>query len=349
MSLGNPTNIVIIALLGLAALLFLIASFTGGGKWRRLYQEESEDYAAYADRADQDLRDARQRIAELERELSALQQRHAEAEATIARTEAAPVIATPVPTAVAPAPEPQPIVGERATITELPPAPIYGVTPLRAAEPEVVAPAPAVVEAAPVPAVVEATPAPVVVEEAPPPVAAEPVHVAPEAHAEATHEDTHEHPAEPSTLSTLAHIAEGAVLAEAAHLAWNAYSSHKHHAEAEHKAHAAEPVQPAPEPVVEEPAPAAEAPAKTWFGAAKRDDLTRMRGVDAMMNTRLFGLGVTSFDDIVHLSQEDEMALEQRLNLPAGYITREQWRDQAGLLRFGKDEEFNERFGTAHA
>jgi predicted flap endonuclease-1-like 5' DNA nuclease len=339
-SLGNPTNIVIIALLGLAALLFLIASFTGGGKWRRLYQEESEDYAAYADRADQDLRDARQRIAELERELSALQQRHAEAEAVIARTEAAPVIATPVASAVAAAPEPQPIVGERATITELPPAPIYGVTPLRAAEPEVVAPAQAVVEAAPAPAVVEAAPAPVV---------AEPADAAPEVHAEATHDDTHEHPAEPSTLSTLTHIAEGAVLAEAAHLAWNAYSSHKHHAEAEHEAHAAEPAPPAPEPVVEAAAPAAEAPAKTWFGAARRDDLTRMRGIDATMNTRLFGLGVTSFDDIVHLSQEDEMALEQRLDLPAGYITREQWRDQAGLLRFGKEEEFNERFGTAHA
>lgn len=349
MSLGNPTNIIIIALLGLAALLFLIASFTGGGKWRRLYQEESEDYAAYADRADQDLRDARQRIAELERELSALQQRHAEAEATIAGTVAAPAIATPVGTAITAAPEPelqptqeqplepqpQPIVGERATITELPPAPIHVVTPLRAVEPEIVSPASDAVEQAREPA----------------PPASEPVHAEPEPHAEAAHDgaaEHHEHKASP--LTTLAHLAEGAALAEAAHLAWNAYSSHQHHAEPEHAASPAETVVHSPEQVVEAPAaPAAEAPAKTWFGASKRDDLSRMRGVDAAMNTRLFGLGVTSFDDIVHLSQEDEMALEQRLDLPAGYITREQWRDQAGLLRFGKDAEFNERFGTADA
>ena len=59
--------------------------------------------------------------------------------------------------------------------------------------------------------------------------------------------------------------------------------------------------------------------------------------------------GITSFDDLVLLSQEDEMALEQRLGLPAGYITREQWRDQASLLRFGKDAEFNERFGGVEA
>jgi predicted flap endonuclease-1-like 5' DNA nuclease len=259
MSLGNPTNIVIIALLGVAALLFIIASFGGGGKWRRMYHQEAEEYAAYADRADQDLRGARQRITELERAYSELQQRHAETEAAIAQTESATpaAIAAPVGTVVAAAPEPHPILGERASMTELPPAPIMGMTPLRAEEP---------VEA-------EFTPAP-----------------------------------EPA-------------------------------------------VEVAPAILEAEPAPveAAEEPAKAWFGAGKRDDLTRMRGVDATVNTRLFGLGITSFDDVVHLSQEDEMALEQRLDLPAGYITREQWRDQASLLRFGKDAEFDERFGSAGA
>jgi hypothetical protein len=38
------------------------------------------------------------------------------------------------------------------------------------------------------------------------------------------------------------------------------------------------------------------------------------------------------------------MALEQRLSLPAGYITREQWRDQAELLQAGKDADHAERF-----
>ncbi|MDB5708855.1 MAG: hypothetical protein JWL96_925 [Sphingomonas bacterium] len=355
MSLGNPTNIVIIALLGIAALLFIIASFTGGGKWRRLYREESEDYATYADRADQDLRDARQRIAELEASRAALQQEHSDALAEIARlTSSSRSAETPVVVPLAsqapmetPAPEPRPIASEAAAVeadarpiapfgapmTELPPAPIHGVTPLRAVEP----PEPEI--AAHAEPVVEAMPS-----------VSEPAHAAPEPHSEVAQTEAHDHSAKTSTFATLAHLAEGAAVAEVAHLAWNAYSAHQHRADAEH---AAEPVK-APEPettahLPPEPVVEAEAPAKAWFGAGKRDDLTRMRGVDSVMNTRLFGLGVTSFDDVVQLSQEDEMALEQRLSVPAGYITREQWREQAGLLRFGKDAEFHERFGTADA
>jgi len=294
-SLGNPTNIIIIALLGLAALLFLIASFTGGGKWRRLYQEESEDYAAYADRADGDLRTARQRIADLEASHAALEREHADALAQIAQLKASPptteapvtvppireVVAEPVapPVAVAEhrpiasetlaeAADARPIAAFGVPMTELPPAPILGVTPLRAEEP----PAPEITDA-------EFTEA---------------------------HDGAHE----PAPAMVEAAVA---------------------------------PTEAAPANA----APAAEEPAKAWFGASKRDDLTRMRGVDSVMNTRLFGLGVTSFDDVVHLSQEDEMALEQRLGVPAGYITREQWREQASLLRFGKDAEFHERFGNA--
>jgi predicted flap endonuclease-1-like 5' DNA nuclease len=279
MSSGNPTNIVIIALLGIAALLFLIASFGGRGKWRRMYEEEAEEHAAYADRADDELRAARQRIAELEGELSALERRHAEAQATIARAEtvvAPVVIATPVEAVVAAAPDPQPIIGERATITELPPAPIMGVTPLRAA-----------------PVEAEFTPVPDTVAEADPVVVE----------------------AEPAAVETAPVVVEE---------------------------------QPAVVEAPSAPVEVVEEPGKAWFGASKRDDLTRLRGLDPVMNTRLFGLGVTSFDDVVHLSQEDEMALEQRLGVAAGYITREQWREQASLLRFGKESEFNERFGTAN-
>ncbi len=404
MSLGNPTNIIILALLGIAAVLFIVASFTGGSKWRRLYDEEREEYAGYAESADTELRAARERIAELEHAHGDLQQQHSDALASIAQLkaeatarsvaaaplaavpvapapideapplaaksepaeEALPAVAEPEPVAPAIIPEHRPIAPEIAVetsdarpiaafgspITELPPAPIHGSTPLRAVEP----PEPESVPQAPAPAepVTEAAPS-----------SSEPAHTAPETTVEATHGDKPEHP----HLATLAHLAEGAAVAEVAHLAWNAYSDHKHHAEAEHAAELAKAPEPeavpratlehgveaphaapsAPVADAAEVAAAAEAPAKTWFGSAKRDDLTRMRGVDTVTNTRLFGLGVTSFDDIVHLSQEDEMALEQRLGLPAGYITREQWRDQAGLLRVGKDDEFNERFGSAHA
>lgn len=88
-------------------------------------------------------------------------------------------------------------------------------------------------------------------------------------------------------------------------------------------------------------------PVKGWFGSSGQDDLTRLRGIDGPMNTRLFGLGVTRFEDIEKLTAEDEMALEQRLAVPVGYIGREQWRHQAALLRAGDLSNHAERFGGA--
>lgn len=82
-----------------------------------------------------------------------------------------------------------------------------------------------------------------------------------------------------------------------------------------------------------EPAmPTPEVPTKAWHTSIVRDDLTRISGIDSALNTRLFGLGVLRFDDLEKLSDQDEMALEQRLALPAGYILREQWRSQAASL-----------------
>ncbi|GAA0321565.1 hypothetical protein GCM10009087_34770 [Sphingomonas oligophenolica] len=87
---------------------------------------------------------------------------------------------------------------------------------------------------------------------------------------------------------------------------------------------------------------------KAWLGAAGYNDLTRIRGIDSVLNNRLFGLGVTRFADIEKLSAEDEIALEQRLNVPAGFIAREQWRDQAALLRAGNNAEHEARFGSTN-
>ncbi|KQS02045.1 hypothetical protein ASG11_14680 [Sphingomonas sp. Leaf357] len=78
--------------------------------------------------------------------------------------------------------------------------------------------------------------------------------------------------------------------------------------------------------------------------ASGNRDLSRIRGIDSVLKTKLFALGVTEFADIENLTDEDEMALEQRLGVPAGYITREQWREQARLLRTGQDAEQAERF-----
>ena len=92
------------------------------------------------------------------------------------------------------------------------------------------------------------------------------------------------------------------------------------------------------------PPPAPDTPRSNWFSIGGRPDLGRISGIDAALKTRLFELGVTRFEDITGLSAEDEMALEQRLALPAGYITREQWREQAALLQDGKEAEQAERF-----
>ncbi|MGH6617645.1 hypothetical protein [Sphingomonas sp.] len=77
---------------------------------------------------------------------------------------------------------------------------------------------------------------------------------------------------------------------------------------------------------------------------AEADDLSRLRGVDEPLKERLADLGMTHFADIENLSAEDEMALEKRLDLPAGRIASEQWRDQATLLRTGKAKLHNTRF-----
>lgn len=398
MSLGNPTNIVIVALLGLAAVTLLIASLTGGKKWRRLYDEEREEYASYAEGADTELRAARQRIAELEHELGTLQQQHSDALVSIdnLKAEAAARTASVVPLAIVPpspaaeaafvaepavepapaepvieepaiaaaaideplpvvpaaplpiAPETvadnadaRPIASVDAALSELPPAPISGATPLRAPDPVPelrVSEAP--VEAdhadpatAPLVEVTEgeADVAPIV-PDAP---------VVEEAVFEEVHEaaDVAEPVAAAETIAPPVHV-EPETVAEAP----------LNEAPAVDVVTASEePAAPvaAPTPEVREAAPAE--PVKTWFGSGRRDDLTRLSGVEPLISNRLFALGVTTYDDIVQLSQEDEMALEQRLGVPAGFITREQWRTQAGLLRLGKEDEFNERFGRLEA
>lgn len=419
MSLGNPTNIVIVALLGLAAVTLLIASLTGGKKWRRLYDEEREEYASYAEGADTELRAARQRIAELEHELGTLQQQHSDALVSIdnLKAEAAARTASVVPLAIVPpspaaeaafvaepavepapaepvieepansaaaideplpvvpaaplpiAPETvadnadaRPIASVDAALSELPPAPISGATPLRAPDPvpELRVPE-APIEAdhaepatAPLVEVTEgeAEVAPIVrdapvVEEAvfeevheaadvaEPVAAAEtiapPVHVEPETVVEAPLNEAPAAEAEPAVDVVTASDEPAAPPLAAAPVVDVAAASEE------------------PGAPVAAPAPEVREAVKTWFGSGRRDDLTRLSGVEPLISNRLFALGVTTYDDIVQLSQEDEMALEQRLGVPAGFITREQWRTQAGLLRLGKEDEFNERFGRLEA
>ncbi|WP_010185455.1 hypothetical protein [Sphingomonas sp. PAMC 26605] len=111
---------------------------------------------------------------------------------------------------------------------------------------------------------------------------------------------------------------------------------------------AAEPIDAPIAPPVAPPAPLPTSP-RAWPAGTARDDLTRLRGIDGLLATRLFSLGVMRFADIERLSDEDEMALEQRLALPVGTIARDQWRAQAALLRAGAEDAHSARFGTGLA
>jgi predicted flap endonuclease-1-like 5' DNA nuclease len=82
-----------------------------------------------------------------------------------------------------------------------------------------------------------------------------------------------------------------------------------------------------------------------WFDWGKGDDLTRLRGVDAELAERLKTENVDRFAELANLSDQEEIALERRLDLPAGYIMKEQLREQARLLVDGQEDEHAQRFG----
>lgn len=92
----------------------------------------------------------------------------------------------------------------------------------------------------------------------------------------------------------------------------------------------AETAAPAPAPPSLQPAAdAAESPPAAAPGTGA---LAGLSGIDAALAEKLAALGVVDPRDIATLDPLDEIALEQRLGLPAGYIAREQWRQQAAAL-----------------
>lgn len=78
-----------------------------------------------------------------------------------------------------------------------------------------------------------------------------------------------------------------------------------------------------------------------------RDDLALIRGVGRSGETRLNEAGLHSYRDIEKMSASDEAAVEGRLGMEPGAIAREQWRDQASLLRQGKLEDHRAAYGVA--
>lgn len=82
-----------------------------------------------------------------------------------------------------------------------------------------------------------------------------------------------------------------------------------------------------------------------WFDWARRDDLTRINGVDADSEARMRDDGVRSYADLAKLDADGEARLEDRLGLPSGRIAHDRWREQAALLADGNEDEWRRRYG----
>lgn len=172
------------------------------------------------------------------------------------------------------------------------------------------------------------------------------------------------------TLSTPAEVPFTAVAASGAALAALAERA----AAAAATSSAAKPVAPAPvapvtlAPVAEKPAaastvtapvsvtpPQAAAPVKVEAvgatpvvkapvvaTAAPADDLTRIRTIDASMQARLAGLGVTRFADMAKWTPADVARISQATGM-VGRIEQENWIEQAQILATGGDTEYSRR------
>lgn len=81
-----------------------------------------------------------------------------------------------------------------------------------------------------------------------------------------------------------------------------------------------------------------------WFGWG-RDNLVRIKGIDEARAKRLNELGIKTYREIEKMAPADEAALEQRLELPAGTIAEQGWREQAALLAAGNETAHAARFG----
>lgn len=75
-----------------------------------------------------------------------------------------------------------------------------------------------------------------------------------------------------------------------------------------------------------------------------RDNLSRIRGIDQALETRMNAEGIKTYQQIETMPADDEIELERRLGLAEGTIAGEDWRAQAAMLREGHDDEHGRRF-----
>jgi predicted flap endonuclease-1-like 5' DNA nuclease len=100
-----------------------------------------------------------------------------------------------------------------------------------------------------------------------------------------------------------------------------------------------------PTPIEAAPTEAPPLPSVPPAPTGPADDLTRMKGVGPKVATLLGELGITHYSQIAQLSDDDVAAIDQRLGVFEGRITRDRWVEQAGYLARGDIAGFEARFG----
>ncbi|HTG38694.1 hypothetical protein [Sphingomonas sp.] len=89
---------------------------------------------------------------------------------------------------------------------------------------------------------------------------------------------------------------------------------------------------------------AAAAPRTNGFFGWGRDNLSRIQGIDEATEQALRGEGIKTYAAIEALTPADEAALEDRLGFGRGRIAQQEWREQAAMLREGRDDEHQGRW-----
>ena len=79
-------------------------------------------------------------------------------------------------------------------------------------------------------------------------------------------------------------------------------------------------------------------------GRGKHDDLSRIRGIGPNGQERLRERGINSYQDLETLDDRRKAELESHIGVEPGHVDREQWREQARLLREGKHEEHSKLY-----
>ena len=70
--------------------------------------------------------------------------------------------------------------------------------------------------------------------------------------------------------------------------------------------------------------------------SGRRDDLTRIDGIDAHEENRLNDAGIHGYRDLASLTADDAAALEARLGYGRGRVESQRWREQAATLANGR-------------